>query len=252
MSNEQKTTRLTRTIGNVYYGLGLNEEKSLSINYLENNLSLGIHGLLPASQQTSSSKYDYKSGNIIYLTGKKCKTLARIISKAVKALVADEKVESNSIPSATNIIEVSDGTKFGLNKGITIAIYNNITENKTTEDFAIFQFRNDDIITDYDYKTGAYGKLSLDADVDFFIDNLKEFAKAWNNATAHFVKKELDFNIRQITSRQLQCMEALGIKMETARTSRLNWNSSSYDNSGSVHTAMSSADLISELENLGE
>lgn len=250
MSEQQKVSRLTRTIGNQYYGIGLDGEKSLSINYLENNLSLGIHSLLPNSQQSTGSKYDYKSGNIIYLTGKKCKALSRFINKAKNALENNEEIKSHSIASATNLIEICDGTKFNLDKGITIVIYNNIDENKKTDEFALFQFRNDDIIIDYDHKTGYYTKSTLDTDVDYFIDNLKEFSKAWCNATAHFVKKEFDFNMNRMATRQLQCMEALGIKVESPRTARMDWNSNNNSNNGSVHTTMTSADLISELEAL--
>jgi hypothetical protein len=210
---EQKNSRLVKSIGCQYYGSGVNDNKALSVQYLESNMSISIHGTLPVSQQTINSKYDYKTGHDIYLSGKKAKTLARFINKAMKALEAGDDIGSNSIPSATNLIEVSDGTKFGLSKGITIAIYNNMNENKTTDDYDVFQFRNDDIIMDYDYKTGSYSKNSIDADVDYFVDNLKEFAKSSCNANAHFTRREMDYNIRQITSRQIQCMEALGIKI---------------------------------------
>ena len=250
--SDQKNTRLIKTLAGQYYGSGVNENKSLSVQYLENNLCLGIHGLLPVSQQSTNAKYDYKTGHTIYIGGKKAKMLARFITKAMKALENDDKIESNSISSATNLIEICDGTKFGMDKGITIVIYNNITENKTTDDYDVFQFRNEDVITDYDFKTGSYGKSTIDADVDYFVDNLKEFSKACTNATAHFTRKEMDFSIRNITSRQLQCMEALGIKIETAYNSRTNWNSSSNDSTGSVRSTMSSADLINELESLGE
>ena len=249
---DQKTTRLVKTLATQYYGSGVNENRALSVQYLESNLSLGIHGLLPVSQQSTNAKYDYKTGHIIYLSGKKAKMLARFIVKAIKALETDDNIPSNSISSATNLIEVCDGTKFGLTKGVTIAIYNNITENKTTDDYDVFQFRNEDIIVDYDFKTGSYTKSSMDADVDYFVDNLKEFAKAYTNAHAHFSKKELDYNIRQITTRQLQCMEALGIKIETAYNSRSNWNNSNNESTGMVRSTMSSSELISELESLGE
>ena len=121
---EQKNTRLVKSIGCQYYGSGVNENKALSVQYLESNISISIHGSLPVSQQTINAKYDYKTGHDIYLSGKKAKILARFIIKAVKALESGDNIGSNSIPSATNLIEVSDGTKFGLSKGITIAIYN--------------------------------------------------------------------------------------------------------------------------------
>lgn len=249
---DQKSTRLVKSIGCQYYGSGVNDNKALSVQYLEANINISIHGTLPAAQQTISAKYDYKTGHDIYLTGKKAKILARFIVKAVKALENNDSIGSNSIPSGTNLIEVSDGTKFGLNKGITIAIYNNMNENKTTDDYDVFQFRNDDIITNYDAKTGSYGKSSIDADIDYFVDNLKEFSKFSSNAASHFNRREIDFNIRQITTRQLQCMEALGIKIENAYTARSGWNNNSNESTGTTRSTMSSADLISELESLGE
>lgn len=245
--NEPKSKYLVKTIGNQYYGIGTDGEKSLSVNYLENNLSIGIHGLLPTSQQTSGAKYDYKSGNIIYLTGKKCKALSRLLNKAKIALEEGKKIGSNCISSADHLIEVCDGKKFKLDEGITLVIYNHINENKTSDNFCVFQFRNDDIITDYDVTTGSYGKATLDTDVDFFIDNLKEFSKAWCNAQAHFIKKELDFNMNRMATRQMQCMEALGIKIDTPRSSKLSWN----ENSGSgISQNVNTNDLISQLETL--
>ena len=247
--NEQTTRRLARTIGNQYYGVGINEDKALSVNYLENSLSIGVHSPIPGATG-NGPKYDYKSGNVIYLTGKKSKALSRLLSDARDKMATGEKIGSKSIASATNLIEVCDGTKFGMPKGITLAIYNNVNETKTTDSYCVFQFRNEDLITDYDYKTGSYGKASLDTDVDYFIENLKEFSKAWCNASAHFVKKELDFNIDRITTRQIQCMNALGIQIETPKTMRTNWNSDMYSNSGTTQNVGSTNDLLAELNSL--
>lgn len=246
---DQKNKYLVRTIGNQYYGYGADGDKALSVNYLENNISIGIHGLLPTSQQSVGSKYDYKSGNFIFLSGKKCKALSRILNKAKNAFENGEKIGSHSIASAVNLIEVCDGTKFGLNEGITLVIYNNLNDDKTSDNFTVFQFRNEDIVTDYDHKTGTYNRSTLDTDVDYFIDNLKEFAKAWCNAQAHFTKKELDFNINRITNRQLQCMEALGIKLDNIRTSKLSWNNSN-TNQGTTTSVANTEDLLSELEGI--
>lgn len=252
MANEQKTNTITtRTNSNSCYGVGLDGNKALAVSYLENNLQLGIHGLLPASQQTVSSKYDYKSGNLAYLTGKKCKALARLVSKAREAFISGKDFESTAVQTGSNLVEVSDGTKFGLEPGITIAIFNNVPENKISEEFAVFQFRNEDIVVNYDHTAGTYSKTILDTDLDYFIENLKEFAKAWTVADAHFIKKELGWNMRQAASRQLQIMEALGVKVETPASVRTNWNSGAGYN-GDVKTAMSSQDLISELESLGD
>ena len=248
--NEQRNKYLTKTIGNQYYGIGVDGEKALSINYLENNISIGIHGLLPSNQQTTGAKYDYKSGNLIYLTGKKCKALSRILSKATDALENGEDIKSKSVSSATNLIEVSDGEKFNLSKGITIAIYNNIDENKISESYSVFQFRNENIIDDYDFKTGSYTTSTLDTDVDYFIDNLKAFARAWCNADAHFVKKELDFNINRIVSRQMQCMEALGIKLDSPKAAKMSSNNNTSNNSGTTTVVGSTEDLLSELNDL--
>ena len=47
-------------------------------------------------------------------------------------------------------------------------------------------------------------------------------------------------------------VNAVMAAIENAYTSRSNWNNSNSDSTGSVHSTMSSADLISELESLGE
>ena len=127
--NFNNSKRLTRTIGNQFYGISENSEKALSINYLENSLSIGLHDPIPGASN-NGPKYDYKSGHIIYLTGKKAKALARVLSKAKENLISGDKIGSKSIASATNLIEVCDGTAFGLEKGITLVIYNNVMKIK--------------------------------------------------------------------------------------------------------------------------
>ena len=252
MAEQQKSnTVVVKTDSNSYYGVGPDCDKALAVSYYGNNFQLGIHNPLPASQQTVGAKYDYKSGNIAHLTGKKCKALSRLIMKARDSFVSGKDFESAAVQTGSNLVEVSDGTKFGLEAGITIAIYNNVPENKISEEFNVFQFRNDDIVVNYDHTSGTYGKVSLDSDVDFFIENLKEFSKAWSLAGSHFVKKELNYNIRQAAARQLQIMDALGVKIETPRSVRTDWSSGG-NSSGAVKTTMSSSDLISELEGLGD
>lgn len=249
-NGNQQQRSLVSTIGNQFYGISPEGDKALSISYLENNLSIGIHGTLN-NPQDPTKKYDYKSGNIIYLPGKKAKSLARIVTKIRNQIAENSDVEEIAVNASSNLIEVSDGTKFGLNQGVTIAVYNNINENKISEAFAIFQFRNEDVISGYDYKSGTYNKSTLDADVDFFIDALKEFSKASTNAYAHFNKKEFNFNMNGVVNRQKQIMQALGIQAETPASVRGNWNQNSYNNSsnGSVKS-FTTESLINELDSL--
>lgn len=247
-NNQQTSQKLISTIGNQFYGSSPEGDKALSVSYLENSLSIGIHGTINNPQEPNK-KYDYKSGNIIYLTGKKAKSLARVVNKIKTQIIEKQDVEEIAVNSASNLIEVSDGTKFGMQQGVTIAIYNNINEQKISESYAIFQFRNEELISGYDVKSGTYNKSTLDTDVDFFIDSLKEFSKASTNAYAHFTKKEINFNMNGIVNRQRQMMQALGIQIETPASVRNNWNNNN-SVGGQTRALASSADLINELESL--
>ena len=253
MAEQKSSYRLVETnFDSRFFGEGLGgEDKALAIHYLENSIGLTIHNELPKSQQTGSMKYDYKSGNVIYLNAKKAKTFAKYVIKALVSLENGEDIKSHAIPSATNLIEVCDASKFDLDNGVAIVIYNNMAEDKTSDTYAVFKFRSDDLITDYDAKTGTYGKTSANSDIEYFAEILKEFAKASSMATSHFVRKNIDWNIRTVMSRQLECMNALGIKPETPYSSRVNWNNNS-NNTGTTQSVMSTNDLLNELENLGE
>ena len=70
MDNQQTKRALTRSFGVTYYGEDANENKSLSVEYLENNLKISIH----RPSNNGEYRYDYKSGNEIYLREKSAKT----------------------------------------------------------------------------------------------------------------------------------------------------------------------------------
>lgn len=251
------TKKLVSTIGYQYFGKGADgSDKSLSVAYLENNISIGVFSLLPASQQTDRNKFDYNSGHTIYLRGKQAKTLARLIKKAAKDIINGDSVEPSAISSAENLIEIANGEHYGMSNGVAIAIYNKISPDKTCGEPATFLFSNEKLITNYDHKTGSYSEGIIDSDIDYFVDQLTEFAKGITNAKAHCIKKEFDFNMNKFASRQIEMCRALNINLETPRSARNDWNSgSTYKNplqSGGVQSAanMNTDDLLRDIEGL--
>lgn len=241
------------TNGVFYYGDNLKENVSLAVKYLESNLLVGIYPLLPEGKQMVNSKYDYKAGNEIYLKGKTAKSLARCLKKATEERDAGEKIKSRAVSSAANLIEVSGGDKFGADsKSIIVTIYNDLNpETKKSSNRSIFRFRDEVIINDYNGNDGSYEEGRIDADIDYFIEQLREFSKSINNAVAHSIKKEMKYDMDKIISRQIQMMDALGIKSETLSSSRLDWSNNQKNNSSSsVVNVETSEDLMSELENL--
>lgn len=249
MANGKK---LTSTIGYQYFGKGNDgEDKSLSVAYLENNISIGIFGLLPASQQTERSKFDYNSGHTIYLKGKQAKTLSRLIKKAAAKIASGEDVIPTSVSSAGNLIEVANASTYGMDNGLAIAIYTKINPDKTSDAPAVFKFQDEKLITNYNHSDGTYGEGSIDSDIDYFVDQLTEFAKGITGAKAHCIKKEMSFDISRFAARQIQCCQALGINLETPHSARVNWNNNGSNNShvsnNSVVSNISTADLLNEL-----
>lgn len=239
--------QLVSTIGYQYFGKGADgSDKSLSVAYLENNISIGIFDLLPPSQQTERSKFDYKSGHQIYLKGKQAKTLARLIKKAYANMCEGKDIDPLAINSADNLIEVASGNYYGASDGIAIAIYNEVKPDKTATKPAIFIFGNESLIKNYDYKAGTYEHGTIDADIDYIVDQLTEFAKGITNARSHCIKKEMNFNMNRFTSRQIQMCKALGINLETPRSARTDWNSGNSHSSGSV-LDVDTESLLNEL-----
>lgn len=255
MTNSKK---LVSTIGYQYFGKGSDgSDKSLSVAYLENNISIGIFSMLPASQQTERNKFDYSSGHTIYLRGKQAKILARVIKKACKNIANGESVEPNAISSAGNLIEIATGDHYGMPGGIAIAIYNKINPDKTCGEPATFLFSNEKLIKNYDNKTGDYEDEFIDSDIDYFVDQLTEFAKGITNAKAHCIKKEFDFNISRFASRQIEMCRALNINIESPIKSRNDWSGgSSYKSptqsgySNQNVATMSTEDLMNEIDSL--
>ena len=125
--NPTTSKKLVVTNGVQYYGTGLKGvQKAMSTRYLESSIVVSIHSTLPENMQSTGSKYDYKSGLEIYLKAKAAKTLAKVLKKARNYVQEGNEFEPMAISSGANLIEVSDGSAFGFNAGITITIYSDI------------------------------------------------------------------------------------------------------------------------------
>lgn len=243
MENNQNKKALTRTFSVKYYGEDATESKALSVEYLENNLKLTIHKLANGGEY----KYDYKSGNEIYLKEKSAKILARFIKKAIQAKNSENpEFKPLAVSSAANLIEVSLGSHHNCNTDICITIYNNIDpETMKCENYAVFGFRDTKVIVDYNYADGTYDSIPIDSDIHYFMDQLNEFAKAGTSAYAHFNKKEFKFDMDRIISRQLNICDKLGIKQESLNSNKVSWNNpNGLLNSNNSDNVLSEIDII--------
>lgn len=248
MENQQNKRALTQTFGVTYYGEDSTENKALSVDYLENNIKISIHR--PANG--GDYKYDYKSGNEIYLKEKAAKTFARFIRKAIEARDNDTDFTPYAVSSASNLIEVSLGKHHNCKTDICITIYNDIDpESKKCNNFATFGFRNTSAVTNYNASTGSYENVPVDADINYFVDQLLEFSKSACNANAHMNKKNFKFDMDRIISRQLEICGKLGIKLESINSSKVSWNNTNNSSTGgSVTSIENSADILAEISDL--
>lgn len=245
MENQQTKRALTSSFGVTYYGEDSKENKALSVNYLESSLKISIHR--PASG--GDFRYDYKSGNEIYLREKSAKTLARFIKKAIEARDNQTDFPPVAVSSGNNLIEVSLGKHKGCNTDICVTIYNDIdAESKKCNNYATFGFRNTSYVAGYNPDDGSYTNEPIDADIDYFYEQLREFSKAASNAHAHMNKKEFKFDMDRIISRQLEVCNALGIKQPNINSSKVNWNNpDSISNSSGSVASLDAASILDEL-----
>lgn len=254
--NPTTSKKLVVTNGVQYYGTGLKGvQKAMSTRYLESSIVVSLHSTLPENMQSAGSKYDYKSGLEIYLKAKAAKTLAKVLKKARNYVQEGNEFEPMAISSGANLIEVSDGSAFGFNAGITITIYSDIGADKKTETYDVFQFSNDKVLLSYDRNEGTYNESFVDTDIEYFIDQLSEFAKATSNASAHVYKKEMAFDFNRMMSRQLQIMDKLGIQNDNYRfNGNAGWANkgvSPTNPTGDAGTrSVNTDDLMSELDNM--
>lgn len=243
MENNQTKKALLKSFGVTYYGEDSKENKALSVEYFENSLKISIHR--PSSG--GDYRYDYKSGNEIYLREKAAKTFARYVKKAIEARNENIDFSPKAVSSGSNLIEVSLGKHKNCNTDICITIYNDIdAETKKCSNESTFGFRNTHIVSDYNPSTGTYTNEPIDADIDYFLEQLIEFSKAATGAYAHINKKEFKFDMDRIISRQLEVCNALGIKQPSINSNKVSWNNSGSNNEGSV----TSLDTESILEGL--
>lgn len=251
MSTNNERKSVVNTFGEQYYGKDSNENKALATRFFGDKMVLGIHRLLPESKQTQSSKYDYKNGTEVFLRPKAAKTLARLLSTAEKCRVSGEEIKVKGLPSGPNVIEVGPGKRYGCNDGtVCIAVYKDIDpETKKTDIVDVFEFKDDVLISNYNNEIGTYDEERINVDIDYLIDQLKDFAKGMSNGSIHASRTANKFDMDRMMSRQLQMMEALGIKNDTA-TTRTNWNGNwkSGSNNTSSTYSQTSSELLSEIE----
>ena len=247
MENQQTKRALTRSFGVNYYGEDSTENKSLSVEYLESNIKISIH----RPSNNGDYRYDYKSGNEIYLREKSAKTLARILKKAVEARDNDtlDTFTPASVSSGANLIEVSSGKHHNCNTDICITIYNNIDpETKKCSNYSTFGFRHGSYVSGYNPEDGSYENLPIDTDINYFIDQLIEFSKAATGAYSHINKKDFKFDMDRIISRQLEICDKLGIRHDDVNSNRISWNNSSNSSSAGNSMISDTADILADIE----
>ena len=258
MPNPTTKQQLVATNAIQYYGTGIKgAQKALSTRYLETIITISIHSTLPENLQTAGSKYDYKSGLEINLKAKAAKSLYKVIKRAAAFISEGTDFEPIAVSSATNLIEVSNGEKFGLKPALTLAIYSDISSEKTTETYDVFQFMHEKLITNYDRNNGTYGETYIDTDIELFRDQLDEFVRGSTNAAAHFTKKEIDkYRLATIRSSQIKIMDKLGIQSDFRYGQSYVQNkptpspANTRDGGGAQYSDMSSEDLLNELDNI--
>lgn len=247
MENQQTKRALTRSFGVNYYGEDATENKALSVEYLENHIKISIH----RPSNGGDYRYDYKSGNEIYLREKSAKTLARILKKAVEARDNDslDNFTPASVSSSANLIEVSSGKYHNCNCDICITIYNNIDpETKKCNNYSTFGFRTTSYVSGYNPEDGSYENIPIDADINYFIDQLIEFSKASTGAYAHVNKKEFKFDMDRIISRQLEICDKLGIRNNDINSNKVSWNNNNGASSSTNSIASDTADILADIE----
>ena len=242
MDNQQSKRALTRSFGVTYYGEDSTENKALSVEYLESNIKISIH----RQSNNGGQKYDYKSGNEIYLREKSAKTLARLIKLALTARDKNEldNFTPVSVSSSANLIEVSSGKHHNCNTDICITIYNNIDpDTRKCNNYSTFGFRNNTYVSGYDPNDGTYENVPIDADINYFVDQLLEFSKAATGAYSHINKKDFKFDMDRIISRQLDVCNKLGIRHENINSNKVSWN-----NSSTISSSSDTEDILADLE----
>lgn len=243
------------TKGRNYYGRGQDgAEKALSTNYVNDFIKVGIHNPLPVNKQ-DKQKYDYEVGTTIFLVPKAAYALSKLLKKGVKALENGKKMKS-AISSGANLIEVSTGGRFNTEEGVlTLTIFGKLNENKTPEIYDIFQFNNEVLINDYDVTSNGavYDLDSMSIDVEYFYEQLHDFAVSMANGSVHAHKREHKWLLDRFAARQLSIAEKLGIAMDISKgggkSNQVSWgtNSSSKTESPQIESITSSADLESAI-----
>ena len=245
---EDKKKQLVRTFGISYYGEDSKTDKALSVDYLEASLRIAIHS--PAGKD-SKTKYDYNSGQEIYLREKGAKALSKILTAAIHERDKGNEIPSLAVSSASSLIEVCAGKKYGVNTDICIVIHNEIDpETKKSSKSGVFGFRNQNVIKDYNPEEGTYESIAIDSDLQYFLTQINEFVKSSTGAISHNLKKEQKFDMDRIIMRQLDIAKKLGISYESAYQSKKSWDGSANNGGGHATMLSSTSDILSELDDL--
>jgi len=222
------------------------------VRFYGGTVVIGMHRPLPIDKQINGGIYDYKSGTEIYLKPKAAKTLARFLTVADSERIKGNEITSHGISSGANMIEIGSGKKYGCkDDSVCIAVYKDIDNTtKKPSSYDVFEFNDDVVLRDYDPEAGTYSSELLNVDIDFLVDQLKDYAKSAGNGAVHNHRVVDKYEIDRFRSNQLEMMNKLGIENKTA-TTRTDWNSPSGDSgTGSAVYSDSSEELMKEISGL--
>ncbi len=185
-NSEQKDVR---TRGYQTFNSTQKKPTALEWDYQGDMLKIVITPELPENERTEKRRYDYAHSWITCISRVKCVDLFKGIENELIPALKEKVDKFISVPVA-EINQFGVGVRTG-EKGVMVAyvrlIKNIDTSNLTSKEVIEYEFRNGEVIKDYDPETGKFGGRDItDNEFLLFYEDTKNFvagsSKAWNHA----------------------------------------------------------------------
>lgn len=195
----------------------------LAVKYFDTTVAVGIHLPLPGQENEEYPKYDYKNGAMCYLQARDCKAIAKRGRKTLEKYEETGEFEGFAIPLKTGLIEFATARELkGKLKGLTAevdpddicaVIYTNMNEKKQTDIYMVHVFLREKVIKNYNPEAGGFDFDEQQADFDYFLDAMHDYAKAATGGYSHVHQNNTKYTRQKFERMAFALAMALGVDL---------------------------------------
>lgn len=185
----------------------------VSFSLWKSCVSLRMHPMLPPEKQTEYKKFDFETTLSTALTPQNAYILYKNIKEVIIPAIQNNEKKFVGVPvNGDGLIGVGSGRKDGSEP--YLGVFKGLNpDTKIPEQMMCYQFKNNLIITAYDFESGSYtpSTESNISELELFMIILKEGIKSATNSQTHSYRNVQNFYNTQLLDTVKKIAEKNGI-----------------------------------------